>query len=101
MKFVTSSAVALGMAVFAIAACSCLPPAEPVPSQAMPGFVTDLGAFEQFIATQPTPEQFRARYPDVTLALPGSINTKELRLNHSRYFAQLDAEGRITGGKFQ
>ncbi len=70
-------------------------------STSIPGFVTDMATFEQFIATQPTPAQFRARYPDVTLALPGSINSKEMRMNNSRYFAQLDAAGRITGGRFQ
>jgi len=65
------------------------------------GFVTDLPGFEQFIATTPTPEQFRARYPDVTLVLPGSMASKEFRMNNSRYFAQLDAAGRISGGRFQ
>lgn len=101
MKFATCSAAALGMAVFAVVACCRLPMAEPPSLQAIPGFVTELSAFEQFIATGPTPAQFRARYPDVTLALPGSINTKELRLNNSRYFAQLNVQGRISGGQFQ
>lgn len=67
----------------------------------LPGKVEDLPAFERFVATQPTPEQFHARYPDVLLVLPGQIATKELRLDHSRYFAQLDAAGHITGGTFQ
>lgn len=101
MKSATWSAAALGVSVFAVAACCHLPLAEPPPSLVVPGFVTDLDGFEKFIATQPTPAQFRARYPDVTLVLPGSIATKEMRMNHSRYFAQLDAEGRITGGQFQ
>jgi len=75
--------------------------ATAVTTTPIPGFVTDLPSFEAFIATRPTPEQFKARYPDVTLALPGSINSKEYRMNNSRYFAQLDPQGRITGGKFQ
>lgn len=65
------------------------------------GFVTDMPAFEAFVAAAPTPEEFRRIYPDVTLVLPGQIATKELRFNNSRYFAQLDEQGRITGGKFQ
>lgn len=65
------------------------------------GFVIDLAAFERYLATRPTPAQFAARYPDVVLVLPGQATTKELRLNRSRYFAQLDAEGRISGGRFQ
>ena len=66
----------------------------------MPGKVSDLAAFESFIAGKPTPEQFRMRYPDVHLVLPGEIATKEFRSDNSRYFARLDAEGRIAGGKF-
>lgn len=83
--------------------CACAARAPQTPDAAAPvaGFVTDLSAFEAFVATQPTPEQFRARYPDVLLVLPGTITTKELRLNHSRYFAQLDANSRIVGGRFQ
>ncbi|MES0875235.1 hypothetical protein [Sinimarinibacterium thermocellulolyticum] len=65
------------------------------------GFVTDMKAFDAFIATRPTPEAFRRTYPDVTLVLPGQIATKELRFDNSRYFAQLDEQGRISGGKFQ
>lgn len=67
----------------------------------LPGPVSDLPAFERFIATRPTPAQFAKRHPDVVLVLPGQIATKELRMDRSRYFAQLDAEGRITGGRFQ
>jgi hypothetical protein len=32
--------------------------------------------------------------------MPGDITTKEMRLNNSRYFAELDADGRIVGGRF-
>jgi hypothetical protein len=86
-----------------LAGCAGMNAAADPASQAAPvvaGYVTDMAAFEAFIATRPTPEQFRARYPDVLLVLPGQIATKELRLNNSRYFAELDGEGRITGGRF-
>ncbi|MGQ0618869.1 MAG: hypothetical protein ACT4QA_02960 [Panacagrimonas sp.] len=63
--------------------------------------VTDMAVFAAFIATRPTPDRFSAKYPDVALILPGTITTKELRMDNSRYFAILDADGRITGGKFQ
>ncbi len=92
--------------LLSLAACST-PSASPdaVTSKAsvtkVAGYVTDLPSFEQFIATLPTPEQFREQYPDVTLVLPGSITSKELRLNHSRYFATIEARGRISGGRFQ
>lgn len=91
----------LALTSLCVAAC-CSPQraAEP-PELSMAGFVTDLAAFEQFISTAPTPAQFRARYPDVTLVLPGSIASKELRMNRSRYFAVVDGTGRITGGNFQ
>ncbi|MES2886126.1 MAG: hypothetical protein V4709_15070 [Pseudomonadota bacterium] len=88
-------------ALFALTACAAPSTQTTMTTTPTAGFVTDLTSFDAFIATTPTPEQFKARYPDVTLALPGSINTKEMRMNNSRYFAQLDAQGRITGGKFQ
>ncbi len=75
-----------------------MPAAETRP---VAGFVTDVAGFEQFIATLPTPVTFKQTYPDVTLILPGQMATKELRGNNSRYFATLDEQGRITGGKFQ
>ena len=93
--------LALMFCLLSLTACAAPTTQATVSTTPLVGFVTDLTSFEQFIAAQPTPEQFRVRYPDVTLALPGSINTKELRLNNSRYFAQLDAQGRISGGKFQ
>lgn len=92
---------ALLLCLLSLAACAAPATQTAVTTAPIAGFVTDLSSFDQFIATTPTPEQFRARYPDVTLVLPGSIATKEMRLNQSRYFAQLDSEGRITGGKFQ
>jgi predicted small lipoprotein YifL len=72
-------------------------PAAPTPVH---GYVTDLKAFDAFIATHPTPAQFRAAYPDVQLVMPGSPSTRELRNDNSRYFPELDKDGRITGGKF-
>jgi hypothetical protein len=66
----------------------------------VPGKVEDVPAFDRFIAGKPTPEQFRKRYPDVKLVLPGEIATREFRMDRSRYFAELDADGRISGGKF-
>lgn len=93
----------LGLSL-AATACKSKPvnPASPERNPAaVSGYVTDLPAFERFIATQPTPEQFSSMYPDVKLVLPYDIATKELRLNFSRYFAKLDDKGRIIGGQFQ
>ncbi|WP_109124631.1 lipoprotein [Dyella sp. C11] len=73
--------------------------AAPAPAP-VHGFVTDVTAFNAFIATHPTAAQFRAAYPDVLLVLPGDISTRELRTNNSRYFADVDTSGHITGGKF-
>lgn len=61
----------------------------------------DLPAFDRFIAGRPTPQQFRARYPAVLLVLPGDIATRELRMDRSRYFAELDEQQHISGGRFQ
>lgn len=81
---------------------ACAQPMNQPETQAAPvaGKVTDLDAFGRFIAGRPTADQFRARYPDVKLVMPGDIATKELRSDNSRYFAETDTEGRITGGRF-
>lgn len=85
-----------------VAACvlgGCHDMTQPTPV-VVHGYVTDMKAFDAFIATHPTPEQFRARYPDVQLLLPGSISTMEMRYNNSRYYPELDKDGRIVGGHF-
>lgn len=85
-------------------ATSAAPTTPAAPTAAAPtpvhGHVTDMTAFKAFIDTHPTPEQFRAAYPDVLLVLPGTVATRELRSDNSRYFADQDANGRIIGGKF-
>jgi hypothetical protein len=63
--------------------------------------VTDTTAFDAFVATRPTPEALRQRYPGLLVVLPGDIATRELRMDNSRYFAELDANGRVSGGRFQ
>lgn len=60
----------------------------------------DAATFDAFIGTKPTPDQFRATYPSILLVMPDDIATREFRTDHSRYFAQLDAQGRIIGGNF-
>jgi hypothetical protein len=81
----------------ALVACQTAPVA---PGRAVPGFVTDLKAFDAFIATKPTPEQFHATYPDVMLVTPDMMTTREMRQNNSRYFPKMDADGHIVGGSF-
>src|SRR3546814_19316720 len=53
-------------------------------SEVVHGYVTDMNAFDQFIAGKPTPAQFKAAYPDVQLVMPGDIPTREFRLKNSR-----------------
>lgn len=89
------------IAACALASVSCCSAGSHDIAPPVHGSVTDVPAFDAFIANHPTPQDFRARYPDVLLVLPGDIATKELRTNRSRYFAELDAGGRISGGKFQ
>jgi hypothetical protein len=92
-----SFAIVMLAAALALAGCHDMSHAAPAPVH---GFVTDLAAFDQFIGTHPTPELFRASYPDVQLVMPGTITTMEFRSNNSRYFPELDKQGRITGGHF-
>ncbi|MFO8005977.1 hypothetical protein [Thioalkalivibrio sp.] len=96
-----SSVWALMGLLFALAvpACSMTETRElPEPRS---GVVSDLAAFEAFIAQAPRPEAFREVYPDVMLILPGEVATREFRTDNSRFFADLDAEERIIGGSFQ
>jgi hypothetical protein len=81
----------------ALVGCHTMTQTAPEP---VTGFVTDMKRFDAFIATHPTPDQFRATYPDVLLVLPGMPSTREFRQNNSRYFADLDQSGHILGGKF-
>jgi hypothetical protein len=62
--------------------------------------VSDMASFETFIGTHPTPEAFKKMYPGVQLMLPGTISTRELRYDNSRFFPNLDKDGRIIGGDF-
>ncbi|ADC72264.1 hypothetical protein TK90_1773 [Thioalkalivibrio sp. K90mix] len=66
-----------------------------------PGTVKQMNPFLHFLETRPTPEEFERVYPDVTLVLPGEIATHEYRQDHSRFFAELDDEGRIRDGDFR
>ena len=87
------------------AAATVHPAAAPAPatvaSAPVHGYVTDMQAFDAFIATHPTPAQFLATYPDVQLVMPGEITTMEFRTNNSRYFPEQDATGHIVGGNFR
>lgn len=85
------------LALAMLGGCQSMPYAPETPVH---GFVTDLSRFDAFIASRPKPEVFRATYPDVQLVLPGMAVTREYRNNHSRYFAELDWAGRISGGHF-
>lgn len=103
--------IAVASLVLGCGACANPPDPEPAPPPPPPPIlqdtapvrarVTDLDAFAAFIATQPRADDFSARYPGVLLVRPGDITTKELRGDNSRYFADFDADGRITGGRFQ
>lgn len=90
----------------ALSACACAPPPAESPTLAQESTplrtrVTDLPAFEAYVATRPTPDALRARYPGLAVVMPGDITTKEMRGDNSRYFVELDAEGRVAGGRFQ
>jgi hypothetical protein len=82
-----------------LSACQTGTSAPPPTGETEPAF--DAATFDAFIATKPTPDQFRATYPGILLVMPDDIATMEFRTDHSRYFAELDAQGRIVGGGFR
>ncbi len=59
-----------------------------------------MAAFESFIATHPTPDEFKKMYSGVQLMLPGMMSTMEMRYDNSRFFPQMDKDGRIVVGDF-
>lgn len=63
--------------------------------------VNDLPALHAFVQARPTPEEFQQAYPDVWLILPGDIVTREVCSQYYRFVAELDAEGRISGGNLE
>jgi len=73
-------------------------PAACVPQAGMPA--TPSPSFRAFLGTRPTPADFRARYADMALIMPGDITTREMRYDCSRFFADTDIDGRIVGGRF-
>lgn len=90
----------------AVSACAPRPQAEPAPpateeTTPLRTSVTDLDTFNAFIRTRPSPEALRAQYPGLTVVLPDDMATKEFRMDNSRYFVELDDDGRVTGGRFQ
>ena len=93
-RFIAPAVVAVAIV---LGGCQATMPVTPTPVH---GFVTDMKAFDAFIATHPTPEQFRVTYPEVQLVMPGTITTMEFRSNNSRYYPEFDKDGRITGGRF-
>lgn len=98
-KFLSALALAL------LAGCAPTPPPQAAPtaeaSRPVRTSVTDLAAFNAFIAGKPTPDALRAQYPGLQVVMPGDITTKEFRSDNSRYFVDLDAEGRVRSGRFQ
>lgn len=97
-RLLLSSTFALAL----VGACASTPKSSPqVDTAPQRTTITDLASFEAYIATRPTPGALRQQYPGLHVVLPGDITTKELRSDTSRYFADLDVEGRISGGRFQ
>jgi hypothetical protein len=65
------------------------------------GSLHDRSAFQAFVQSRPTPEEFEQAYPDLWLILPGDIVTREVCSQYYRFIAELDAEGRIAGGSLE
>ncbi|HEY0913966.1 MAG TPA: hypothetical protein VGE22_03755 [Solimonas sp.] len=74
------------------------PKEEPYRGQVSDAELVD---FRHFIDTRPDPAEFRLRYPDVALVLPGEIATMDYRADRSRFHALVDEGGRISGGEFR
>jgi hypothetical protein len=58
----------------------------------------DMSELRSFVASLPTPEEFQQAFPDVWLVLPGDIVSRSFCSQYYRFIAELDGEGRISGG---
>jgi hypothetical protein len=92
--------LALSVLGVAVALAGCHHATRPDGSRVDKSGVVNMDSFESFIASHPTPDQFRKMYPGVQLMLPGMISTMEIRYDNSRFFPQMDQDGRIIGGDF-
>lgn len=92
--------LALSVLGVAVALAGCHHGTRPDGSSVDNKGVVDMAAFESFIATHPTADEFKKTYPHVQLMLPGMMSTMEMRYDNSRFFPQTDPNGRIVGGDF-
>ncbi|MEQ9814339.1 MAG: hypothetical protein RLO50_16285 [Azospirillaceae bacterium] len=65
------------------------------------GVWVDTVRFRALIAQRPTLDALAQAFPEVHFVGPDQIATMELRFDQSRFFAELDADGRVVGGRFQ
>jgi len=65
------------------------------------GVWVDTVRFRALIGQRPTLDALAQAFPEVTFVGPDQIATMELRFDQSRFFADLDEDGRVTGGHFQ
>ncbi|GFZ88755.1 hypothetical protein [Dyella caseinilytica] len=92
--------LALSLLGVTIALAGCHHATRPDGSRVDKKGVVNMDSFESYISTHPTPEDFKKMYPGVQLMMPGMISTMEIRYDNSRFFPQLDKDGRIIGGDF-
>jgi len=65
------------------------------------GNLDDRSALHAFVQSRPTPEEFQEAYPDVWLILPGDIVSRDVCSQYYRFIAELDSNGRISGGSLE
>jgi len=61
----------------------------------------DISELPAFVASRPTPEEFQQAFPEIWLVLPGDIVSRSVCSEYFRFMAELDAEGRISGGSLE
>ena len=92
--------LALSVLGVAVALAGCHHGSRPDGTRVDKKGVVDMATFENFVATHPTADQFKKMYPGVQLMLPGTISSMEIRYDNTRFFPQMDKDGRIVGGDF-
>ncbi len=71
-------------------ACMPLPGGAAVPTM----------AFRDFLATRPRPAEIRARYGEIAQVVPDDRATRAPRVDCSRFFTDVDVDGKVIDGRF-
>lgn len=97
LRLMTSLAISCALLAAPVAA------SHPTTSEEVARVAATLDSAElrAFVESRPTPDEFHQAFPDVWLILPGDIVSRDTCSQYHRFIAELDPNGRISGGSLE